>query len=334
MLLIGTVKSERNKMKRPTRDFVKRWLLMILKISIAVLAFLCRFLLPVLLLVFLVAVPLLFLDKYHLQVDHFFESRMNITNYFKGEIWFAVVATCIAALPGMYFGLLALNQTRINFRLENRYHRPSIRLNLARIIVDRIHDRAYTQSQSELFRRYVEKLQDVEPQENLITCIFDIEVLNDIEVENIILKKLDFYLGSKVFSLKISDSWKEMRLLRRRCFLRGIENGKRVYRIEWDLYPYILRKRNPRGREGEFWQTIDCFLNYDNWQIEAYANMEVLVQARVYYEYAARKFETIYGLIHWEHQKAGRVGAHSEAKTCDGYFSYEPIKAGRIMYEA
>ena len=72
MLLIGTVKSERNKMKRPTRDFVKRWLLMILKISIAVLAFLCRFLLPVLLLVFLVAVPLLFLPCFgdrEFQVD-------------------------------------------------------------------------------------------------------------------------------------------------------------------------------------------------------------------------------------------------------------------------
>ena len=313
-------------MKRLTRDTVIRGLLTIKKIFIVVLTFLCRFFLPVLLLIMLVVIPLLFLDTYHLQVDGFFESYMNITNYFKGEVWFAVVATCIAALPGMYFGLLALEQTRINFRLESRYHRPSIRLNLAQITVDRIHDRAYAESKSELFRRYIEKLQRVDPQENLMVCTLDIEVLNDIELQEITLEKLVFYFGSGTYSLKLLKTWEEMKPLKRRCFRRRIENGKRVYRIEWDLYPYTVQKVNPKGKEGEFWQMIDCFLNYENWQIEACGNMTLLVEARVYYEYAAHKFETVYGLIHWEHKQANRVGTHAQAESCDGYFSYEPIK--------
>lgn len=319
-------------MKKPTCDLIKQWLLLIGRKLFRGLAFLLRLLWPVLLLIMLV-VPLLFLDMKHSWVDSFLESHMNITNYFKGEVWFAAAATCIAALPGMYFGLLALHQTRINFQLESRYHRPSIRLNHAWIKVERIHDSTYKEDKGELFRRYIEKLRKVEPQVNLITCILDIEVLNDIEIQKIVLKKLDFYLGNKVFSLELSDTWEEMKPLRRRCFRRGIENGKRVYSIEWDLYPYILQKINLDGKEGEFWHTLDCFLNYENRQIDVYGIMDMLVEAVVYYEYAPHKFETIYGLIHWEYQQASRVGAHAEAESCNGYFSYETINAKHTGYE-
>lgn len=319
-------------MKRPICDSIKQWLLSIGRKLFRVLAFLSHFLWPVLLLIMLV-VPLLLLDINHSRVDSFLESHMNITNYFKGEVWFAVAATCIAALPGMYLGLLALNQTRINFHLESRYHRPSIRLNHAQIIVERIHDSAYEEDKSELFRRYIEKLRKAEPKENLITCILDIEVLNDIEIQKIVLKKLDFYLGSRVYSLKLSDTWEEMRPLRRRCFRRRIENGKRVYRIEWDLYPYILQKTNSDVKEGEFWHTLDCFLNYENRQVDAYGIMDMLVEAVVYYEYAPHNFETVYGLIHWEHQQAGRVGARANAESYNGYFSYETINAKHTGYE-
>lgn len=318
-------------MKRPTCDSIIQRLMLFGRKHPLVLVFLLCFLLPVLLLILLV-VPLLFLDIKHSWVDSIFES-WDITNYFKGEVWFAAMATCIAALPGIYFGLLALYQTRINFQLESRYHRPSIRLSLARIMVDRIHDSTYEESKSELFRRYIEKLREVKPQENLITCVLDIQVLNDIEIQKVVLKKVDFYLGSKVFSLELSDTWEEMKPLRRRCFQRGIENGKRVYRIEWDLYPYILQKINSNGREGEFWHTLDCFLNYEYRQADIYGIMDMLVQAVVYYEYAPHKFETVYGLIHWEHQHAGRVGAHAEAESCNGYFSYEPINAEHTGYE-
>ena len=59
----------------------------------------------------------------------------------------------------------------------------------------------------------------------------------------------------------------------------------------------------------------------------------MLVEAVVYYEYAPHNFETVYGLIQWEHQQAGRVGARAKAESYNGYFSYETINAKHTGYE-
>ncbi len=277
-----------------------------------------------------VFLPLFLLDIFHLNISDFL-CRLGFSHYFNGELWFAAVATGTAAILGMLFGLLALIQTRKNYNLENRYHRPSLRLNEACIAVDRISDTTYKVNRNterwQLFQDYIEYIK--KNSLNAMLCIFSFsfKIMNNIEIQDIVIKKISFRIGSKKFCFVVGDCPEIAKELRRRCFKRSFENGEYIYSMSLDLYPYTILKNESNGDEKEFWDDIEYFLNYPNWQDENFYSLAIMVEAEADYEYASRKSKKLYGYILWNNPPVEpRIGTYKEEKSCNGYFSYESEK--------
>ena len=255
-------------------------------------------------------------------------------NHFSGEIWFSVMSSGIAAVPGIVCGVLALVQTQKLHEMEARYHRPSFGLQGAEMEVVWIWDKQYCWTE-ELFQRnrYVEWVKEKghgHMYPNLLALKLDIEIKNDVTVENIVIEEIRFQFVDRTYILnfdEMPDRWKQYR----RCRLI-YQQGKYLVRLIWELYPYTLTEENKgnvieKDIESRFWKDIELFTNYENRLDMDYQEVLMRVTARVYYEYAPKKYEIVIGRIAWDvNDGKGRNKAKAKRSTCSGVFTYRDYR--------
>lgn len=274
----------------------------------------------------LVLVAVFFL-MYQIDVNHSFidqkvEKLFKKPNYFKGEIWFSVIATCLAAVPGVLCGVLAIIQTNRIHKLEERYHRPILSLLRADMNVEWIQLKNYQSKSSDMvLDRYIKEIKDNSKLANYLELQLNFEIKNEIEVKEITTEKVIFYINGVTYPFQIIDS--DICRDRFRYFSRQIVNGERRYFIKCVLYPYKLGKHF-HGSEEDFWNGIENFTNYENRQDDEFIKIKTELIAKVQYEYAPKKGETIMGRIYWNASSGGgRVGTLAKRGTVDGYFTYD-----------
>ena len=92
----------------------------------------------------IILLTLLLLDKEYSKVHSIMTCfKGGIHPHFSGDTWFSIAASGMAAIPGVFCGILALLQTeRIN-KMEARYHRPVLGFQNASMKIMRLHDERY-----------------------------------------------------------------------------------------------------------------------------------------------------------------------------------------------
>ena len=149
----------------------------------------------------------------------------------------------------------------------------------------------------------------------------ELESKNEIEVETIEIDSITFFMAGVTYPLELKPLEPDW-LLKQNCeFSRKFENEKYLYCVECVVYPFTLK--NPGVTQEMFWDAIEKYTNYDNRLEDEYETIELRMDTKVYYEYAAHGFEKVVGRIFWNcHQGAGRHGAVAEGQSNNGYFRF------------
>ena len=240
----------------------------------------------------------------------------------------SIIASVITAIPGVFCGVFAIYQTeRIN-RLEARYHRPALGLREASMKITRIHDKKY-QSQTGIrdykAYRFCKWLIQEKPEKffGRLSLQLTLELKNEIEIYDIVIEQICFCFGDECYSFeadRLPDEWKEYR----KC-ARIFRDDKYICIINWDLYPYklLLEEKKNGLSEKKFWQNMEYFSNYEGYLVDDCLILDVKIQARVYYQYAASGYDRFSINLQWDAKNGpGR----------NGYESVNQTYAGRITY--
>lgn len=263
------------------------------------------------------------LDRYHAEfdavVDRFWEP-----NHFSGATWFSLIASAVAAVPGIFCGILAIIQTKRIKELEDRYHRPNLGLQQAQMEVEKIRSMQYDCSTETTKKiRYVNFVKEESLTANILNFRLCLEIKNDIEVKKIVPEEITFKIAEKSYRIQIKDLSEEQNKFIIRSFRHILKNNKYLCEFEWNLFPYIWLEP-AEGAEKEFWNAIEFFVNYDNWKRDDYQTIETEIKAKIYYEYAPEGFEFVTGRLSWncENRQVPKA-ACVVMLTYDGYFTYD-----------
>lgn len=268
---------------------------------------------------------LLLIDFKHTEIRQIVGRCFGKTNYFKGEIWFTVIATCFAAIPGMICGFIAIVQTKRIHDLENRYHRPSLRLRNALMEVYWLRTSYYKEY---VFRdkkkRHIANqiLKDEGYKGDLLAFSLELESKNDIEIDMIEIEDIFFRMNDMEYRLVLKKLEPDIFENNNCEFSRRFKDEKYLYYIECVVYPFEFSTESGFGEE-KFWQGIEMFTNYQGRLEDEYKNIETTFNLKIYYEYAPKGFENMMGKIFWNcHEGAGRYGVRAEGRSENGYFRY------------
>ena len=275
--------------------------------------------------IILLFVMLIIIDVFHAEIDGLIFRFFGVNNHFGGEVWFAVIATCFAAIPGMICGFIALVQTKRIHELEDRYHRPSLRLREAMMEVYWIRKSMYENCVlgDARKRHFADRmLEDEKFKGSFLRLTLEMESKNDVEVETMEIKEITFDMANVKYRL-VPGTLKEDIFLKRNCdFSRKFEDEKYLYCIDCVMYPYEFHADKGIGEE-KFWNAIEKFTNYQGNLDDEYETIEMVIETDVYYEYAVNGCEKVIGKILWNcHQGTGRCGVRAESRSNNGFFAY------------
>lgn len=265
---------------------------------------------------------LLLIDFKHEEIRHIVGRCFGKTNYFEGEIWFTVIATCFAAVPGMICGFIAIIQTKRIHDLENRYHRPSLRLRNALMEVYWLRTSYYNEYVwGDRKKRHIAKkiLKDEEYEGNLLAFSLELESKNDVEIDMIEIEDILFRINGMEYRLVLKKLESDIFVSNNCEFSRRFKDEKYLYCIECVVYPFEF---SAESGEEKFWDGIEMFTNYQGQLDDEYENIEITFNFKVYYEYAPKGFENVMGKIFWNCHQAGRYGVRAEGRSENGYFRY------------
>lgn len=277
----------------------------------------------------IILLTLLLLDKEYSKVHSIMTCfKGGIHPHFSGDTWFSIAASGMAAIPGVFCGILALLQTeRIN-KMEARYHRPVLGFQNASMKIMRLHDERYQKKSKvkdyeEVF--FCEWLVKKKPEKNFkrISLELVLELKNDTEIYDIILDQISFWINNKCYIFQIEkmpERWSRYR----KC-TRVFENDKYLCIINWDIFPYkiVNWKDSKDDIESVFGRDIDNFANYDRVLMDNYRTINIDIQARCYYQYSNLDYALITIRTQWDVQKGtGIIDYESNNQTRIGHVTY------------
>lgn len=271
---------------------------------------------------------LLAIDKFHDKLATLTGCILREDNFFSGETWFSVIASSIVAIPGIFCGVFALWQTQKLHELESRYHRPSLGLYEAKLKVIWTHSRHYTRISKDCHRDKYEKWaldkKFVPETANLMNLSMDIDIKNGIEVTDMRLEQIEFIFQSERYQMtfeSMDPEWEEYRISE-----PIYRDGRYMFRINWEVAPYILKDADGvsgKDIDKRFWDCIEQFTNFENRLDMNFLKLRTRMTIKVYYEYAPAEYERVIGSIFWRaNDGEGRSNAEASRCTKSGIFTY------------
>ena len=273
-------------------------------------------------------------DKHYAWFRGVLVRFLKADNHFDGSLWFSTVATfiggLISAVPGLMCGLLAYIQTERLHELEDRYHRPGLELDEAKVSIIVLRDKKGDLVKSpqyilgELsdmpyrYRRTVEEV--IERQDPFYIVIkADFHVKNEVTVKCISVRQVDFLIGEEALEWVLAGKKGKTAEGHRKIweFNKRIEQGQTKYTLEWILYP--SKKKATPG----FWYAMRDFVMYTDIRNPRFRDLEINVHMDVEYEYSGRSGTECILRVEFDGSKMQQVSALQENYSCNGYFAYD-----------
>ncbi len=254
---------------------------------------------------------LCFVDWKHEAFNGFFLDVFKRENYFSGDTWFSVVATCIAACPGIFCGVLALIQTQRLYKLE---HKPLRGIMGAKIEFAKPRSDKYEDKKSDYdLARYMRRIKE-RPLGEYFNLKIDIELSNGIEVHNIIIKEIRMRLAGQDYKFKLKAGGDDNHIFR--GFSQRFYNGNYRCSLWCSMHPYATKEK----LEEKFWQEIPKFTYFEEFNDIDYSRLRVDLVANISYDFASYKKERLTIRTYWD-AADNRVGEGTwvECGTQTGY---------------
>ena len=267
-------------------------------------------------------------------LNEFMQKSLNFEHYFGGEIWFSAIVTLTTAVPGAICGILALVQAKYIYKLETRYHRPSLSLHEASLEVfwtDEID--TLKKHVSQHLYTLVEKIKESGSSNNIFRIGLKFETRNEIEVKKVLVKKVVFCINGEEYST-VDDVGlkKEQKNVGGNRLVREFKNGGVVYNLENEYLPKIVGLTQDKD-ESRFWELIKQFVRYKEVMNIHCRNVETIITAEIDYEYLENQKEQVELRICWDGKEdfrkeygQGDDSYGSKLETSNGYFTYDGIK--------
>lgn len=265
-----------------------------------------------------VFMPLWLLDVKHAELSGIVERITQRKHYFKGEVWFAALASCITALPGIFCGAFALLQTHRLSKLEARYHRPVLLLREATLKIWK--PKGFDTSDDSVdFEDYIE--QNKETHDVLIKLELEFEVKNEVEVKTFEIDSLTWKTSTDCYKVGALKKSRSVQLYDQKDFWREYKGDRIICHVEKHLEFDELKVNNFE----QFESAVERFANFEQRKNDDYKRPEVILVAYIEYEYSKEKKEKLECRMQWDAQRGceSPKAFYTVHKTCDGYFSYD-----------
>lgn len=241
--------------------------------------------------VLLLGIMLCFVDWKHEAFNGFFLNVFKKENYFSGDTWFSVIATCVAACPGIFCGVLALIQTQRLYKLE---HKPLRGVMEAKIEFAKPRSDGFKDKKPDYgLARYIRQIK-ARPLGEYLNLKIDIETSNGIEVQNIIIKEVRMRLAGQEYKFKLCPSGDDNYKIR--GFAQKFCDGNYRCSLWCAMHPYRIKGR----LEEKFWQEIPKFAYFQEYNDVDYARLRVDVVANISYDFASYKKEKLTIRTYWD----------------------------------
>lgn len=249
-------------------------------------------------------------------------------NHFDGDLWFSAVATLIGAIisaaPGLICGIFALIQTNRLHKLESRYHRPMLELDMAELKFIRTKNRedVLEYASARLSERQNSGIREAlqQKQKWYIDLQITFFLKNEITIKEIYVQRVIFILNDKEYEIQYSQKADELRKKRHETwdYERQIEEKRVTYLLSWNICSF--KKFN---NEAEFWERVIEFANYNEMRNPDYLYMTMRIYINIKYEYGGEQ-ETVNLLkVDYNAMKADLDKFAVTNKSLNGYFTYE-----------
>lgn len=266
---------------------------------------------------------------------HFLEAD----NHFDGGLWFSAAATfagaLISAVPGLMCGLLAYIQTERLHELEDRYHRPGLELDEAKVSIIVLRNgkgdmlKRWEEIRDGLpwneyrYRRCAEEAIDKQhPLYIVLRMCFHVK--NEVTVKHISVTQVDFLIGEETLKWVLTGRKSEKTRYKIWEFEKQIEQGETKYTLEGILCPL---KENGTA---DFWYAMRGFALHEDIRDSERRDLELNVHMNVEYEYSARSGAECMLRVEFDVNKMQQTRVVQENCSCNGYFTFD-IKRDRFF---
>lgn len=274
----------------------------------------------------------MWVDSKHQMLNESMQEFLHFEHYFGGEIWFSAIVTFTTAVPGAICGILALVQAKYIYKLETRYHRPSLSLHEASLEVfwtDKI-DTLEEYVPQHLYT-LVEKIKASGSTNHIFRIGLKFETRNEIEVKKMLLKKIKFCIDGKEYStIDDIELKKGQKNVGGNRLVRKFKDGGVIYSLEKEYLPQIDGLTQDESR---FWKLIKQFMRYKEVLNVNCRNVETIIVAEIDYEYLENQTEQVELRIYWDGKEdfrkeygQGDDSYGSKLETSNGYFTYDGKK--------
>lgn len=304
------------------------------------------FILAVMLFCIFSVLSLMAVDKHYTWFRGALVRFIKADNHFDGDLWFSAVATLIggllSAVPGLMCGLLAYIQTERLHELEDRYHRPGLELDEAKVsvivlrdkegdlrkstknVLDRLSQMPYPYR----YRMTLEKAIDRQfPFYIVLKTKFHVK--NEVTVKRISVRQADFLIGEKVLKWMLNEKKKNSDEGCHKIweFDKEINPGEAKYTLEWILMPF------ERKETTDSWEAMRDFVFYKEMFNSECRYLRLNVHLDVEYEYSARNGTECMLCVDFDGDKMQQDSVLPENSSCNGYFTYD-LKRERSRFPA
>ncbi len=263
------------------------------------------------------------------QYEWFRESLVELLqrdNHFDGDLWFSAVVSLIGAIisatPGLLCGVLALVQTNRLHKLDDRYHRPMIDLDLAEVKFVKVRNMNDILENMHLDSRQTHSLRETEKQKLkwLIDLKIDFFIKNEIAIKEVYIQYIDIYFAKEVYRLEWSSKNDNIFSKRHKTwdYKKQLKDGRTVHTLLWNFYEFNLSQQKER-----FWDELGEFALYEEHRNPDYSHMTMEIYMRVRYEYG--KNQEIDNMLRVEFDIDDTVYQKFFITNCsmNGYFTYD-----------
>lgn len=292
---------------------------------------------------------LLSMDKYHDCYRRFvIKNFIGQENYYDGEAWFSATATLIGALisavPGLMCGILALLQTQKLHKLEARYHRPSLKVNIARFycaVPDRFSEEAGGSWQNlEDWQHAGALAAKQQPFPWWLHLTAELSLVNEIDVQHVEIESVTISFPNadppKEYILTLSELSRSPVAIR--SFKRTIENHQTVYILSYCLNPFILEPSAAgENLNDDLNESLNQFAYYHDGQDLRFSQINLAVSMNLKYDYLDQETEKCLLRITFEAMTKDKILDREAASppacsknpniiithSADGYITYE-----------
>ena len=276
-------------------------------------------------------------DKHYVWFRGVLTGFLGTDNHFDGGQWFSVAATfiggLISAVPGLMCGMLAYIQTERLHELEDRYHRPGLELDEARLSMIALRSKKgeLLKDPGEIreglpwtlymYRRPVEEAIEKE-RPFYIVLKTEFHVKNEVTVKRIFIRQVDFLVGEEVSEWVLAGKKEKAEDGHHKIweFNKQIQPGETKYTLEWILCP-----SEERATVG-FWGAMRDFVLQEDIRDSRVRDLRLNVHMNVEYEYSARGGTECMLCVEYDVNKMQHAAVVQENCSCNGYFTYDTNK--------